>query len=129
MFKKNPQIARTDSLKCIPVKNSLVKEEQSESGDLILSYPSMYKPFFSKIQRMLQSNPKKTFQRKIELDGLGMDVWTFIDGKKNVKTIITHFAQKHVLNEKEAEISVSLFLKSLGEKGLIVINEPGEKNS
>jgi len=127
IFKNKPQIAREDALNCIPVKNSLVNEERLDSGDLILSYPSMYKPFFSKIQKMLRNNPKKTFQRKIQLDGLGMDVWSFIDGKKNVKTIITKFAKKHVLNEKEAEISVSLFLKSLGEKGLIVINESNKK--
>lgn len=123
IFNNKPQISREDAMNCIPVKNELVKEEFLDSGDLILSYPSMYKPFFSKIQRMFNPNPKKTFLRKIQLDKLGVDVWNLIDDKKKVKTIIAEFAERHMLNTKEAEISVTLFLKSLGEKGLIIIKD------
>lgn len=115
---------REDALTCIPVKNSLVKENRLESGDTILSYPSMYRPFYRKIQKLIRKNPQKTFLRKIQLDRLGLDVWQLVDGKKNVKSIIKEFAQLHSLHIKEAEISVSLFLKSLGEKGLIIIKEP-----
>jgi hypothetical protein len=75
---------------------------------------------------MIQKSPKKNFMRKIQLDRLGMDVWSLIDGKRNVKTIIQKFADLHTLNYKESEISVTLFLRSLGEKGLIGINAPGD---
>ncbi len=124
IFKKKQKILKQDALLCIPEKNDLVKEEPLDSGDLILSYPAMYKPFFSRIQKMLRKDPEKTFLRKIQLDPLGVDVWSLLDGKNNVKAIIKKFAARHSLNSKEAEISVTLFLKSLGEKGLIVIVKP-----
>ncbi len=120
--KKKP--AKADALLCIPEKNSFVEEVFLDSGDLILSYPSRYKPFFVKIQRMMQQNPEKVFHRKIQLDCLGRDVWSMLDGKKNVKEIIKKFAALHTLNYRESEISVTLFLRSLGEKGLIGIKEP-----
>ncbi len=126
MFKKKQGILKNDALLCIPEKNDLVKEEPLDSGDLILSYPAMYKPFFSRIQQILRKNPEKTFQRKIQLDPLGVDVWSLLDGKRNVNTIIKKFAELHCLNTKEAELSVTLFLKSLGKKGLIVIVQPNK---
>lgn len=124
MLKKKPAISRDQALLCIPEKNSLAKEDALESGDLILTYPATYKPFFSKIQQLIRKDPKKTFTRKIQLDSLGVDVWKNIDGQKTVKTLIKDFSDLHRLNYKEAEISVTLFLKSLGEKGLIIIKEP-----
>ena len=122
-LKKN-SLKKNDALLCIPEKNASVKENFLDSGDLILIYQVLYKPFFLKIQKIIGQSKKNTFTRKIQLDGLGVDVWSLLDGKKNVKTIIKEFAALHRLNYKEAEISVTLFLRSLGEKGLIGIKEP-----
>lgn len=124
IFKKKPDLAKKDALLCIPEKNSLVEETYQDSGDLILSYPALYKPFFMNIQKIIRRHPQATFLRKIQLDRLGIDVWSLLDGQKNVKTIIKKFAALHTLHYKEAEISVTLFLRSLGEKGVIGIKEP-----
>jgi len=124
MFEKKYNLQKRDALLCIPEKNAMVKESFLDSGDLILTYQAMYKPFFLKIKKMVGQNQENTFTRKIQLDGLGVDVWSLLDGNKNVKTIIKEFAALHTLNYKEAEISVTLFLRSLGEKGLIGIKEP-----
>ena len=123
-LRKKNNFKKNDALLCIPEKNTEVKENFLDSGDLILTYQAMYKPFFLRIKKIVGQNPKKTFTRKIQLDGLGVDVWSLLDGKKNVRTIIKEFAVRHTLNYKEAEISVTLFLRSLGEKGLIGIKEP-----
>jgi len=123
-FKKKSGLKKNDALLCVPEKNTTVKENFLDSGDLILTYQAMYKPFFLRIQKIVGRNQKNTFTRKIQLDGLGVDVWSLLDGEKNVKTIIKEFAVRHSLNYKEAEISVTLFLRSLGEKGLIGIKEP-----
>jgi len=123
-LRKKNNFKKNDALLCIPEKNTTVKENFLDSGDLILTYQAMYKPFFLRIKKIVGQNPKKTFTRKIQLDGLGVDVWSLLDGEKNVKTIIKEFAVRHTLNYKEAEISVTLFLRSLGEKGLIGIKEP-----
>ncbi len=124
IFKKKNIITKNEALLCIPEKQKAVEEHFQDSGDLILSYQAAYKPFFNRIQKILNKDSKKTFQRKIQLDGLGIDVWKLVTGTKNIKQIITEFAALHRLNYKEAEISVTLFLRSLGEKGLIMIKEP-----
>ena len=124
MNPKKNKLTKNNALLCIPEKNSLVEEIFLDSGDLILSYQAIYKPFFIKIRKIIRKNPEKSFRRKIQLDSLGVDVWSLLDGEKNVKTIIKEFANLHTLNYKEAEISVTLFLRSLGEKGLIGIKEP-----
>ncbi len=125
MFKqKKPAMQKKEALLCIPEKNRMVEETILESGDLILSYQSMYKPFFLKVRKFMRPGAKNTFRRKIQLDKLGVHVWSLIDGQKDVQEIIKNFAAFHTLNYREAEISVTLFIKSLGEKGLIGIREP-----
>ena len=124
IYRKKNTLKKKDALLCIPEKNTTVKETYLDSGDLILTYQALYKPFFLKIQKIIRQNSKKTFTRKIQLDGLGVDVSSLLDGEKNVKANIKKFATRHTLNYKEAEISVTLFLRSLGEKGLIGIKEP-----
>lgn len=126
MRKKKQTLAKKEALLCIPEKNTLVEEECLSSGDLILSYPSRYKPFFARIQKMIRGHAETYFKRKIQLDRLGVDVWTLVDGKKNVQTIIREFAGLHHLDYQEAEISVTLFLRSLGEKGLVGIRGPDD---
>lgn len=123
MGKKKKPWTRKDSLLCIPERNAGVEEVFLDTGDLVLSFPVMYKPFFIRLQRFLRSNPQKTFRRKIQLDRLGVDVWSLLDGNRDVKAVIKAFARLHGLDEKEAEISVTLFLRSLGQKGLIRIKE------
>jgi len=117
-------LKKNDALLCIPEKNILVEETFLTSGDMILSFPVGYKPFFRKIQKIMRKNPEKSFTRKIQLDSLGIDVWKLINGKNNVRAIVKKFADIHRLNYKEAELSVTLFLRSMGEKGLIGIKEP-----
>ena len=123
MGKRKKAWTRKDSLLCIPEKNAGVEEVFLDTGDLVLSFPVRYKPFFMRLQRFLRSNPQKTFRRKIQLDRLGVDVWSLLDGNRDVKAVIKAFARLHGLDEKEAEISVTLFLRSLGQKGLIRIKE------
>lgn len=115
---------RQEALVCIPEKNSLVRESLLESGDLVLSCPQEYKPLFSWVRTFVGKSSEQTFMRKLQLDLLGKDVWNLIDGKRNIKAIIKEFARHHGLNPREAEISVPLFIRSLGEKGLIVIRKP-----
>jgi hypothetical protein len=113
--------SKQDALSCIPERNPGIDEFFPEAGGLILSLPVTYKPFFIGLQRIFRSQVQKTFKRKIQLDGLGRDVWSLLDGKRDVRSVIKAFAGLHGLDEKEAEVSVTLFLRSLGQKGLIRI--------
>lgn len=110
---------RYDALACVPVKSVSVEEYDPGDGTLVLSYPFGYRPVFQKIRRLVGRGPSSGFTRKVELDLLGVGVWRLIDGRNNVRTIIKRFAKAHALDLKEAEVSVTLFLRSLGKKGLI----------
>lgn len=122
--KRKKRWTKNEALLCIPERNTGAEETFQDNGDLVLSYPVVYKPFFMRLQRIIRATPKESFNRKIQLDRLGVDVWSLINGKRDVKTIIKSFASLHGLDNREAEISVTLFLRSLGEKGLISINDP-----
>lgn len=117
-------LKKPHALSFIPQKNEQVQEEILPNGDIILIYQVVYQPFFLKIKRLIGSNKGTSFTKKLQLDGLGVHVWSLMDGKKNVKFIIKEFARHHRLNQREAEVSVTLFLKSLGERGLIGMKEP-----
>lgn len=118
------KLKKNRALLFIPQKNRDIDEEILSNGDMILTYQVVYRPFFLKVQKLIKSNKATTFTKKIQLDGLGVQVWSLMDGKKDVRTIIAEFAKHHQLNHREAEVSVTLFLKSLGEKGLIGMKEP-----
>jgi hypothetical protein len=57
--------------------------------------------------------------RKLQLDSLGSFVWELLDGKRTVRQIAETLAQEFQLHPKEAEVSVTQFLRSLGQRGLI----------
>lgn len=57
--------------------------------------------------------------KKLQLDALGTEVWDLIDGRRSVRKIIQRFAETHRLHPREAEVSVTRFLRELGKRGLI----------
>ena len=121
---KKKDLSKGQALEFIPQKNDRIEETVLDSGELLLTYPAQVRPMFAKIQTFFTKKPVKPVKRKIQLDLLGKSVWYLLNGKNNVKKIINEFAAKHKVDKKEAEMSVTLFLKSLGEKGLIGMKEP-----
>lgn len=113
------RLNRYDALASVPVKNGEIEEHTVGEGSLILIYQVQYRPMFQKIRRLVARGDSKGFTRKVELDLLGVEVWRLIDGKNDVRTIVQRFARTHTLDMREAEVSVTLFLRSLGKKGLI----------
>ena len=118
-LKPDNNLNRYDSLSCIPEKSVDVEEIFLGEDCLRLSYQASYRPLFLKVRQLVGRTGSPKFTRKVELDQLGTQVWNLIDGKNDVHAIIGQFAGMHNLDPKEAEISVVLFLRSLGKKGLI----------
>lgn len=117
--KTHKDLNRHDSLSCIPEKSIHVEEIFQGTDSLVLSYQASYRPLLLKVRKLAGRTGSTTFTRKVELDLLGIHVWNLIDGKNDVLSIICKFAEIHKLDMKEAEVSVTLFLRSLGKKGLI----------
>jgi len=112
--------ARAQALACIPVKGGHVQESRLESGEILLAYPDYREQRFIRLFRRLgRLGDRKIRIKKLQLDTLGTSVWEFIDGRRSVRQVMELFAQKYSLHPKEAEVSVSQFLRELGRRELI----------
>ena len=116
-------LSRHDALACIPVKNPQVEEEQFENGEIRLHYQVQVRPWFRGLFKKIANRETDIIHRKLQLDALGCSVWKMIDDHRSVKAIIDLFRADHQLNEREAELSVSGFLKELGKRGLVLLKE------
>lgn len=114
------QLTRGQALACTPVKGSHVQESRLASGDILLSYPDAKQPWFAGlIRRLNPAGAEKVRIKKLQLDALGTSVWELLDGSRSVQKVIELFAQKYRLHPKEAEVSVTQFLRELGRRELI----------
>ena len=122
-MKKSPQLTKSQALTLIPVKNGERSEATLESGDIVIRYPVTMRPWMVKwIQRFKGSSPR-VGSRKLQLDSLGTEVWKMLDGKQTVRDIVDTFAENHQLESREAEVAVTQFLRDLGKRGLIGLQE------
>ena len=122
----NDAITRKHALECIPVRNPQITEQKNDDDELCLTYQVRIKPWFQGIVHKITKRDDDIIERKLQLDVLGSTVWRMIDGKQEVMQIIDAFQTTHKLNRREAEISVTTFLKELGKRGLIIMREGGE---
>ena len=115
--------SKRNALECVPIKNPELEEAEDKNGDLCLTYPVKVKPWFQSIFKNVTRNYSGIITRKLQLDTLGTSVWQMIDGHMTVNDIIHAFQAEHTVNRREAEISVSAFMKELGKRGLVAMRE------
>jgi hypothetical protein len=116
---KGPGITRTEALECKPVKNNEIKETRLETGEVLLVYPVVMRPWVENLVRRLGGTVSGQKTKKLQLDELGTAVWGLIDGKHSVQQVIQRFAKKYQLHSREAEVAVTRFLRDLGKRGII----------
>jgi len=122
VFKKKPKrppISRAEALDRIPAKNRQISEDQLETGEIVISYPVTTRPVFAGLVRRFGGPEVQTQMKKLQLDELGTSVWKLMDGKRSVRQLIKMFAGTHLLEPREAEVSVTKFIRELGRRGLI----------
>ncbi len=110
---------RSDALACTPEKTRQVEETVLEDGNVLLDYTVSVRPWFTGLLKRLGAGSDGRIKKKLQLDELGMQVWSLVDGSKTVRDIVRHFARVHQLPEREAEVAVTRFLRELGKRGLI----------
>jgi hypothetical protein len=128
--KRNPQFSRVQALDCTPVKNIHVKATRLDTGEILLTYPAAMRPWIAGLIRRFGGPSDRSFTKKLQLDELGTQVWDLIDGSTTAQSVIQRFAEDYQLHLKEAEVSVSRFLRELGRRGIIGLRDlndgPGE---
>jgi hypothetical protein len=122
VFRKStpdPQVSRAAALKCRPAKSLHITESRSETGEVLLEYPLTVRPWLAAVAKRL-GGPREIVQtKKLQLDSMGTAVWDLVDGNRSVRRIVQIFAETHRLDNKEAEISVTSFIRELGQRGVL----------
>ncbi len=116
---KGPSINRAEALDRIPVKNLQISEDRLETGEVVINYPVTMRPFFAGLVKRFGGPEVQTQMKKFQLDELGTAVWNLMDGKRSVRQLVKIFAGTHQLEAREAEVSVTQFIRQLGRRGLI----------
>lgn len=60
-------------------------------------------------------------EKGVALDSLGREVWEACDGRRTIEHIAEAFAARHRVRFHEAKLSVVTFLRSLVERGVVVL--------
>ena len=97
---KGPGITRTEALESKPVKNNEIIETRLETGEVVLAYPVVMRPWVENLMRRLGGTVAGQKTKKLQLDELGTAVWELIDGKHSVQQVIQRFAKKYQLHSR-----------------------------
>jgi len=126
-IKKPPDIGlkRDDILKAIPLRNSTVKWEKNDEGEVSIVIPQMDK-LWVKIVTKIFMVPGK---RVVVLDEIGSYVWLQCDGEHTIRDIMNSLSGKYRLTRKESEVSLITYMRDLGKRGMLgfAIEDPDRK--
>ena len=112
-------LSRSQALECRPAKSLHITETRLENGEVLLEYPLAVKPWIAAVAKRLGGATDRVHTKKLQLDAMGTAVWDLVDGSRSVRRIVRIFAETHRLENKEAEVSVTSFIKQLGQRGLL----------
>lgn len=123
--RSTPHLGRQESLSAKPVLNRLVKVERGEDGKVMLQIPRRDSGMVRAVSRMFHIAPYK----RVALDELGTFVIELCDGNHTVQDVVDKFAERFKLNPREAELSMSGFLRNLARRSIIGLVIEGGKGA
>jgi hypothetical protein len=113
--KEKPTVTREEAMRAVPLRNPAVTWTVNEEGEVQLTVP-LRKDGWMRVAKFVFKIPDT---REIQLDEVGSEVWQWCDGENSVARIIERLQKQHKLNRKEAEVSLTAYLKTLAQRGLI----------
>jgi hypothetical protein len=119
--RKTPRISRRQALQARPVRNPHLTEKRNERDELMLVVPRR-SDWIGRLLSLVFIVPK---ERGIVLDAVGEAVWKVCDGEHTVEQLIRQVGEQYKLNPKEAEVSLTAYLRQLGKRNLIGLALPG----
>lgn len=114
--KSGLNFTKDDIMKSRPIRNSIIKWEQSEKGEVSLIIPQkdvLWVKIISRIFMLPNS-------RVVVLDEVGSFVWSLCDGYNSIDAIVRALCNRYKLTHKEAETSLLEYFRKLGKRGIIV---------
>jgi hypothetical protein len=120
--RKPPPLNFETQLKTIPYRNERVRITQPEDGTgaLVVEAELAYHGMTKLLAGLLKAKTSK----KYRLEGLARECYERIDGHRTVEQFVDEFMAEHKLTFFEARALIAQYLKSLMERGLIIIAAP-----
>jgi len=119
MAKRN-RLQLTQQLASIPIRNVRMRETPESDGSLVVEVDLAYNGLLRFISKPL----KLRTTRRFRLEGLGLEVYRMVDGKKTFEVLIDEFAIRHKLTFFEGRAFLMQYLQMLMQKGLVAIGIP-----
>jgi hypothetical protein len=113
--KRPPPFSKEQVLASKPLRNPQLEWEKNDAGEIVVTIRRRT-DWKAKALGLLFPIPT---QRTIVLDGPGTFVWEMCDGNTDIQAMMRRLAQHYQLNIKEAELSLTTYLRNLGKRGLI----------
>lgn len=117
-----PKASRAEVMAARPFRNpSVVWERETRDENAppvaILKVPRRRDKFGNAVAKIFRL-PE---HRRLELDEIGSDVWELCDGDTPVEALTKAICDRYKLNRRQAETSVTAYLKMLAERNLIAL--------
>jgi len=119
---KKPRLSREHALQARPVRNPALKWEALDNGEVQIILPRR-RDAMGKVLSSIFSVPKS---KPISLDVVGARVWELCDGEHTVNEIAQALMDEHKIHRREAEVSLTEFLKMLGKRNMVAFVVPTE---
>lgn len=117
---ERPGPSRDEALAAAPVRSLSITETATDEG-IVLGYPATVTPWFGALAMRLGLWDGRPMMRRLRLDDMGCTVWSWIDGRRDVRTLAAMLAERYTLHPREAEASMTVFLRELGRRGIIAL--------
>ena len=108
---------RTDALQAVPVPVPGIRVTVTPEGLVRITHPAALRPWLKRLLPAGLSTPMRT----LELDAMGTYVWNLMDGQATAADLARSVTQRYACLPTEAEQAVALFVKQLGQRGIIAL--------
>jgi hypothetical protein len=115
-------LTRDQAMQAWPVRNPGLTTHVSDDGIVTVELPRR-KDWMGGVLGFLFSVPAS---KPVQLDEIGSFVYDRCDGERTVNDIVDDMMAEYKLNRREVEVSLTKFLQTLAQRGIIAFAVPQE---
>lgn len=117
-----PELTRDQAMSARPIRNPNLRWRENDEGEAVIVLPRR-RDWVGKFLAWMFFVPEA---RPVALDEAGTFVWQNCDGTNSVNELVGLLQEEYKLGRREAEMSLTEFLKMLGKRGMVGFLIPKE---
>ena len=117
-------MTRRQALSAFPVRNPDLTWRELESDEVVVTVTRPSRATWRIISWLFYVPDS----RDIALDEVGSLVWRLCDGEHSVDALVDALVERYQLGKREAEVSLTTYLRDLGKRGLIGFLVPEDED-